>query len=150
MAMALHAPADDLAVEDVEGGKERRGAVAFVVMGHGAGSAGVRSSAWIWLFSSIDSTTAWAGGSTYSPTMSSTLVAKLGSVESLKVRTWWGRRPCVRQIRWTELTLSPLAAAIAGAVQWVTPPGGDSCSVRLTTPSTTALGTGGMRDGRVL
>src|SRR5215217_8578524 len=30
----------------------------------------VRSSAWIWLFSSIDSTTAWAGGSTYRPTTS--------------------------------------------------------------------------------
>jgi hypothetical protein len=47
----------------------------------------VRSSAWIWLFSSIDSTTACAGGSTYSPTMSSTLAANLGSVESLKRRT---------------------------------------------------------------
>jgi exopolysaccharide biosynthesis WecB/TagA/CpsF family protein len=34
-----------------------------------------------------DSTTARAGGSTYSPTMSQTLVAKLRSAESLKLRT---------------------------------------------------------------
>ena len=34
-----------------------------------------------------------------------------------------------RQIRCTELTLSPLTAAIAGAVQWVTPSGGGSASV---------------------
>jgi hypothetical protein len=52
--------------------------------------------------------------------------------------------------RCTELTLSPLAAAIAGAVQWVTPAGGGAPSVRVTTASTTALGKGGMREGRVL
>ena len=40
--------------------------------------------------------------------MCSTLAAKWGSLESLKLRPWWGRRPRVRQIRWTELTLSPL------------------------------------------
>jgi hypothetical protein len=46
----------------------------------------VRSSAWIWLFSSIESTTAWAGGSTYRPTMSLSFWAKFGSFDSLKVR----------------------------------------------------------------
>ena len=79
---------------------------------------------------------------------SSTLAAKWGSLESLKLRTWWGRRPCVRQIRWTDLTLSPLAAAIAGTVQCVTPSGGGSPNVRVTTVSTRALGNGGIRDGR--
>jgi len=54
------------------------------------------------------------------------------------------------QIRCTELTLSPLAAAIVGAVQWVSSSGGASSSVRVTTASTRALGTGGMRAGRVL
>ena len=44
---------------------------------------------------------------------------------------------------------SKLAAASAGAVQWVTPSGGGSCSVRVTTRSMTALGNGGMRAGRV-
>jgi hypothetical protein len=58
----------------------------------------VRSSAWIWLFSSIDSTTAWAGGSTDgsgwwpargqapSPAMSISLAMNLRSCERLKVR----------------------------------------------------------------
>src|SRR5829696_6108380 len=48
--MALHAAAEDRAVEHVEGGKQGGGAVA--------------PRAWIWLFSSTESTTAWAGGST--------------------------------------------------------------------------------------
>ena len=51
--------------------------------------------------------------------------------------------------RCTELTLSPLTAAIAGAVHWVTPSGGAASSVRVTTPSTAALGNGAMRAGRV-
>ena len=71
MAMALHVAADDGAVEHVERGEQRGGAVALVVVRHGAGRpffigrpGWVRSSAWIWLFSSTDSTMAWAGGST--------------------------------------------------------------------------------------
>ena len=52
-------------------------------------------------------------------------------------------------MRCTELALSPLTTAIAGAVQCVTSSGGGSSSVRLTTPSTTARGNGGMRAGRV-
>ena len=59
------------AVEDVQRCEVRGGAVPFVVVGHRAGAAlligrpgWVRSSAWIWLFSSTDSTMAWAGGST--------------------------------------------------------------------------------------
>src|SRR5262249_27921845 len=36
MAMALYASADDAAVEHVEGGEERGGAVALVVVGHGS------------------------------------------------------------------------------------------------------------------
>ena len=71
MAMAWHVAADDRAVEHVERGEQRGGAVAHVVVGHGAGRpffigrpGCVRSSAWIWLFSSTESTTACAGGST--------------------------------------------------------------------------------------
>ena len=33
--VALHAAADDLAFEDIEGGEQGGGAMAFVVMGHG-------------------------------------------------------------------------------------------------------------------
>ena len=71
MAVALHVAADDRAVEHVEGGEQGGGAVPLVVVGHGAGRpffigrpGWVRSSAWIWLFSSTESTMAWAGGST--------------------------------------------------------------------------------------
>lgn len=39
VAMALHAPANYLALKDVEGSKGRGGAVTLVVMGHGAGAA---------------------------------------------------------------------------------------------------------------
>jgi len=39
MAVALHVLADDRAVEHVERGEQRRGAVAFVIMRHGAGAA---------------------------------------------------------------------------------------------------------------
>jgi hypothetical protein len=71
VAVALHVLADDGAVEHVDGGKQRGRAVPLIVVRHGAdlpffmGRPGwVRSSAWIWLFSSTDSTMAWAGGST--------------------------------------------------------------------------------------
>jgi len=62
MPVALHAAADDLALKDIEGGKQGGGAAQrpFFI-----GSPGwVRSSAWIWFFSSMLRTTAWAGGST--------------------------------------------------------------------------------------
>ena len=105
MPVALHAVADHRALEHVEGGEQGRGAVALVVEGHACpalpffiGSPGwVRSSAWIWLFSSTDSTTACAGGSTYRPTMSWSLAANSGSLDSLKrldaVRLQAVRRP---------------------------------------------------------
>src|SRR4051812_30668151 len=71
MAVALHVAADDGPVEDVERSEQGRGAMTLVVVRHGAerpffsGRPGwVRSRAWIWLFSSSESTMAWAGGST--------------------------------------------------------------------------------------
>src|SRR5678815_1031559 len=39
VAVALHVATDDGAVEDVEGGEQRRRAMAFVVVGHGPGAA---------------------------------------------------------------------------------------------------------------
>ncbi len=71
MAMPLHVPADDGAVEHVQCGEECGGAVALVVVGYRASAALLhrqarllQSSAWIWLFSSTESTMACAGGST--------------------------------------------------------------------------------------
>lgn len=91
MAVALHVLCDDRAVQHVEGSEERRCAVPLVVACHRAGAAllhwqagWVRSRAWNCDFSSTDSTTAWAGGSTYKPTMVVSFSAKAGSLE----RAW--------------------------------------------------------------
>src|ERR1700735_1308009 len=69
MSMARHAATDDLAFEHAERGEQGRRAVAVVIVREGrafprfSGRPGwVRSSAWIWLFSSMETTTAWRGG----------------------------------------------------------------------------------------
>src|SRR3954447_19904794 len=81
--------------------------------------------------------------------MSRSLATKSGSLESLKVRTRYGRSLWARQSRCTELMLIPVAAAMAAAVQWVASPGG-SVGVRATTRSIVAWDKGGTRGGRVL
>ena len=69
--VARHVAADDGAVEHIEGGKQRRCAMAFVVVGHRPSSALLHRQTglgaverWISLSSSTERTTAWAGGST--------------------------------------------------------------------------------------
>ena len=74
------------------------------------------------------------------------LGGEVGIGRELEAADLMGGRPCARQIRCTELTLSPLTAAIAGAVQWVTPSGGAASSVRVTTPLD--RGPGQWRDAR--
>ena len=90
----------------------------------------VGSSAWIWAFSSTESTTACLGGSTYRPTMSSSLAANSGSVERLKARIRCGCRSSVCHIRCTERSEIAASLAIARPVQWVASPGGSE-QVRL-------------------
>ena len=70
-AVAAVALADDLACRDVQGGEQRGRAVALVVVASPAGWPGrigsmgwLRSSAWIWDFSSTHRTMAWSGGET--------------------------------------------------------------------------------------
>ena len=69
MPMARRAAADDLAFEHAERGEQGRRAVAFVIVREGCAfpplqgqTRLVRSSAWIWLFSSMETTAAWRGG----------------------------------------------------------------------------------------
>jgi len=45
MAMLLHAASEDDAVEHIEGGEQRRGSIALVVMGHGRALAGLERQA---------------------------------------------------------------------------------------------------------
>src|SRR5271157_3542809 len=92
MPVARFALRDDRAIQHVERGEQRGGAMAVVVVSHAfevtspIGSTGwVRSSACTWLFSSTHSTSALSGGLRYSPTTSRTFSTKKGSVESLKL-----------------------------------------------------------------
>src|SRR5438105_9895182 len=156
MPVTLHAASDHLAVEHVERGEQRGGAVPLVIMGivpQRPGLIGkpgwVRSSACIWLFSSTLSTIACAGGSIYSPTMSRSLGMNSGSRDSLNCRTRCGWSPCERQMRCTEETLIRTNPAIAAAVQCVVSPGGSLCG-SATPRSPMAGGSGGTREGRVL
>ena len=81
--------------------------------------------------------------------MSRNLSTKCGSLDSLNRRMRWGRSPRPRQMRWTELTLTPTAFAIAAPAWCVASPGGASI-VRTTTRSATEGSSLGMREGRVL
>jgi hypothetical protein len=84
------------------------------------GSGGrVRSSAWTWLFSSTQGTTARSGGFRYSPTTSRTFPTNCGSGDSLNVSDRCGCGPNARQIRPTVVRPSPLATAIPRVLQWV-------------------------------
>src|SRR5262245_62193631 len=65
MSMARHASPDYLAVQHIQGGKQGRGAIALVVVGHGTGTTLLHGQsrlgtvkAWIWLFSSTQRTSA--------------------------------------------------------------------------------------------
>src|SRR5580704_17252559 len=78
-----------------------------------------RSSAWIWLFSSTHSTTAFSGGLWYSPTTSTTFSTNSGSDDSLKVSHKCGFRPKSRQIRAMVDFDRPHLLAIETRDQWV-------------------------------
>ena len=106
-----------------------------------------RSSAWIWLFSSTHSTTAFSGGLWYSPTTSTTFSTKNGSVDSLKESCRRGLRSNLRQIRPMVDLLSPVRLAIEARDQCVSLPGVSS-SVATTTSSTWSSRIDGGRPGR--
>ena len=89
-----------------------------------SGSSGcVRSSAWIWLFSSTHSTIAISGGSMYRPTMSRTFSTNIGSLESLNVSCRCGCKPKARQMRNTAVCDMQRALAIVLVLQCVVPTG---------------------------
>ena len=54
MAVALHAAADDGAIEDIERGEERGGAVALVVVGHGGAASGLQRQARLGTIKGLD------------------------------------------------------------------------------------------------
>ena len=97
----------------------------------------MRSNAWIWVFSSTQSTIATSGGFRYNPTMSRTLSMNCGSGDSLKSSIWWGLRPNARQIRLIAVCDMPTSFAIDLVDQCVASEGVSS-SVMTMTRSTAA------------
>src|SRR5215472_6920137 len=81
--------------------------------------------------------------------MSTSLAAKRGSRECLKVRSRCGCSLCARQMRCTEPSEMPMALAIARPVQWVAWCGG-SVQVSATTRAVVSAAIGGLPGLRVL
>jgi hypothetical protein len=54
MAMALHVVSDNGAVEDIQRGEQRRGAVTFVVVRHGASAARLHRQPWLGAVECLD------------------------------------------------------------------------------------------------
>ena len=81
----------------------------------------VQSRAWIWDFSSTQSTIALSGGARYSPMMSVTLATSSGSVENLKVSYRRGWTPYSRRYRATVALPTLSLVASRRLDQWVTP-----------------------------
>src|SRR5450755_4245037 len=109
-----------------------------------------RSSAWIWLFSSTHSTTAFSGGSWYSPTTSTTFSTKNGSVDSLKESCRCGLRSNLFQIRPTVDFDSPVRLAIEARDQCVSLPGVDSSVATITSSTWSSRIRGGLLIGPAL
>ena len=90
-----------------------------------------RSSAWIWLFSSTHSTTAFSGGLWYSPTTSTTFSTNSGSVDSLKVSCRCGLRSnSLPDPPDGRLATAPMRAAIDARDQCVALPASAPASPR--------------------
>jgi len=71
MALALHALADDLALECIEGGEQRGGAMALIIMAHGASAPLLHRQAGLGAVQGLDlallidrQDNGWSGGST--------------------------------------------------------------------------------------
>jgi hypothetical protein len=113
VSMPVKAAAGDLAGGDLQGGEQAGDAVPDIIVGAPLGQpraqrqgGAVRSSAWIWDFSSTQSMTAPAGGSRYRAHRSVTLASSSGSVENLNVWTRCGARSWSAQIRATVMRLT--------------------------------------------
>src|SRR6202142_818869 len=96
----------------------------------------LRSKAWHWVFSSKLNTTARAGGFTYSPTTSTSLASKGGSLLTLNVSTRHGFKLWSAQIVATASLPIPTRAARVRVLHCVDPSAGRSLCVSRNTSST--------------
>ena len=126
MAVALHAAADDLAFEDVEGGEQRGGAVALVVVGHRPAAARLHRQPRLGAVERLDLALlvdardhGMGGRIDVEADDVLELLGELGVVRQLERAHPVRRKLVGLQIRCTERRLIPTAFAIAAAVQWV-------------------------------
>jgi transposase InsO family protein len=91
----------------------------------------LRCSAWIWVFSSQQSTNARSGGSRYNPMTSQNLASKSGSLESLKTFVRCGLRSFLTQSRYTVAFDTPWCWAMDRTLQRATPGGGWVASLKI-------------------
>ena len=154
VAVALHAVADDLAIEQVERREQGGRAVALVVVGHGAGPALLHGQARLAAVECLDL-------ALLVDRKDHRLVRRI-EVEAdhvldfLRERRVVGdleavhqTRPCARQIFWTLVWLMPTARAIERTLQWVAS-GGVSRIVLVSTSVLMAALNGGVPGGRLL
>ena len=157
MPVALHAAAEHGAVEHVEGGEQGGGAVALVVVGHGAGAALLHGQAGLGAVERLDLATSrrptaprhGPAGRHRGRRCRWSLGTNSGSFESLKRRTRCGARPCAFQMRCTEddADAGRLGHGGSGPVGRLVRRLG---AVRATTRSMTSWPSGATREGRVL
>ena len=137
MPVALHAAADDLAFEHVERREQGRGAVALIIVGHGAAAAWLQRQARLGAVERLDLpllVDAEHDRMRRRIDVEADDVAQLGDelgvVRQLELAHPVRLQAVARQMRCTELTLMPAASAIAAPVQWVASPGGSPWSAR--------------------
>src|SRR5215831_6938349 len=104
MAVTSHVVTDDGAIENVEGGEQRRGAMAFVVVRHCAGATRLHRQAWLGAVERLDlallvdrEDNGMGGRIDVEADNVLELVGNFGSFDSLNVRTrcgasWWASR----------------------------------------------------------
>jgi hypothetical protein len=154
VAVALHVAADDGPVEDVERSKQGRGAMALVVVRHGAEPALLQRQARQGAIESLDLALRVErkhdGLGRRIDIEPDHVVDEVRIVRELELPITVRLKPVgAFQMRRTALALIPLARAIRSAVQWVGSTGG-SASVSATTRAAISGPSGGMREGRVL
>ena len=156
MPVTLHATADDLAVEHVERGKQGGGAIAFIVVCHGATPAGLKRQPRLGAVKRLDLRLlidAEHNRMRRRIDIEADDIPEFGHefrvTRQLELAHPVRLQPVRPPMRCTELGLMPTAFAIISAVQWVVSPGGSPC-VSATTFAVTSAPSGGMREGRVL
>src|SRR5262249_6155542 len=133
VVMPRHALADHRVVEDIERGKQGGCAVPDVIVGHRPGPAPLERQTWLCAVERLNlrllvdrANQTLARRVEIEPYDSAHLAAKAGYCTSLKRRTRCGCRQCAAQIRCTEPSDTPVAAAIARPVQRAALPSGSA------------------------